>query len=132
MTRMTGPDCAVTCNLINIHTYIHTYVRYNIPTVIYELYGRSRITGLLYSIFGLRVPDDGTVTFYREIKLKMGFCVVHCCYYDKIYLQLIDMGGLRLQRAIQTDIQTVMEAGVKYFQHQYVKTRGIKYIKQKV
>ena len=59
-------------------------LRYNIPTVIYELYGRSRITkGLLYSIFGLR-----------------GFGVVHCCYYDKIYLQLIDMGGLRLQRAI--------------------------------
>ena len=69
-------------------------VRYNIPTVIYELYGRSRITtGLLHSIFGLRVPDDGTVTFYREIKLKMGFGVVHCCYYYKIYLQLIDMGA---------------------------------------
>ena len=30
-------------------------------------------------IFGLRVPDDGTVTFYREIKLKMGFGVAHCC-----------------------------------------------------
>ena len=27
MTRMTGPDCVVRCNLINtyIHTYIHTY-----------------------------------------------------------------------------------------------------------
>ena len=77
------------------------------PTVIYELYGRSRITtGLLYSIFGLRAPDDGTaVTFYREIKLKIRFGVVHCCYYDKIYLQLIDMEGLRLQRAIGTDIQ---------------------------
>ena len=24
MIRMTGPDCAVMCNLINIHTYIHT------------------------------------------------------------------------------------------------------------
>ena len=71
---------------------------------------RSRITtGLLYSILYLRiiirVPDDGTVTFYREIKLKMGFGVVPCCYYDKIYLQLINMGGLRLQRAIGTDIQ---------------------------
>ena len=30
-------------------------------------------------IFGLRVPDDGTVAFYREIKLKMGFGVVDCC-----------------------------------------------------
>ena len=36
---------------------------------------------------------------------QMGFGVVHCCYYDKIYLQLIDMGGLRLQRAIESDIQ---------------------------
>ena len=28
MTRMTGPDCVVRCNLINtyIHTYIHTYI----------------------------------------------------------------------------------------------------------
>ena len=28
MTRMTGPDCAVMCNLINIHraTYIRTYI----------------------------------------------------------------------------------------------------------
>ena len=28
MTRMTGPDCVVMCNLINtyIHTYIHTYL----------------------------------------------------------------------------------------------------------
>ena len=68
----------------------------------------SRITtGLLYSIFGLRVPDDGTVTFYREIKLKMGFDV-HGCYYDKIYLQLIDMGGLRLQRAIEIDRPPVL------------------------
>ena len=25
MIRMTGPDCAVMCNLINTHTYIHTY-----------------------------------------------------------------------------------------------------------
>ena len=24
MTQMTGPDCAVMCNLINIHTYIHS------------------------------------------------------------------------------------------------------------
>ena len=28
MTRMTGPDCVVMCNLINtyIHTYIHTCI----------------------------------------------------------------------------------------------------------
>ena len=26
MTRMTGPDCAVMCNLMNTHTHIHTTV----------------------------------------------------------------------------------------------------------
>ena len=80
-------------------------LRYNIPTFIYDLSGRSRITtDLQHSMYGIRVPDDGTVAFCREIKLKMGFGVLHY-YYDKIYLQLIDMGGLRLQRAIETDIQ---------------------------
>ena len=33
MTRMTRPDCAVTCNLINIHTYdragLRGYVQFN-------------------------------------------------------------------------------------------------------
>ena len=32
MTRMTGPDCVVMCNLIN--TYIHTYMRTYIHTVV--------------------------------------------------------------------------------------------------
>ena len=27
MTRMTGPDCAVMFNLINIHVHIRTYIR---------------------------------------------------------------------------------------------------------
>ena len=35
MTRMTGPDCAVMCNLINIHTYIHTYILYTYYTYIH-------------------------------------------------------------------------------------------------
>ena len=32
---------------------------------------------------------------------QMGFGVVHCCYYDKIYLQLIDMGGLVYSENVQ-------------------------------
>ena len=34
MTRITGPDCVVMCNLINtyIHTYIHTYIQTYINT----------------------------------------------------------------------------------------------------
>ena len=44
MTRMTGPDCVVMCNLINtyidtyvrmyMHTYIHAYVRMYMHTCI--------------------------------------------------------------------------------------------------
>ena len=37
---------------------------------------------------------------------QMGFGVVHCCLKKKYtYNSLIDMGGLRLQRAIESDIQ---------------------------
>ena len=82
------------------HTHTHIYMGgFELQRAYYRVFFR-----LVFFIFGLRVPDDGTVTFYREIKFKMGFVVVHCCYYDKIYLQLIDMGGLRLQRVIETDI----------------------------
>ena len=35
MTRMTRPDCAVMCNLINIHTDIHTYMCNLINTYIH-------------------------------------------------------------------------------------------------
>ena len=46
--------------------------------------GGLEIQRAYYTVFlDLRVPDDDTVTFNREIKLKMGFGVVHCCYYDK-------------------------------------------------
>ena len=50
------------------------------------MYGHQNKSRLvtIYSIFGLRVPDHGKVTFYREIKLKLGFGVDHCWYYDKI------------------------------------------------
>ena len=60
-------------------------------------------------MYGIRVPDDGTVTSYREIKLKMGFGVLFIVVITIKYtcnLQLIDdLGSLRLQRAIETDIQ---------------------------
>ena len=38
MTRMTGPDCVVRCNLINtyIHTYMHTCIHIYIHT--YNIY----------------------------------------------------------------------------------------------
>ena len=44
MTRMTGPDCAVMCNLKNIHTYIQVSL---IPPWEdqYEWHSMTRITG---------------------------------------------------------------------------------------
>ena len=32
MTGMTGPDCAVMCNLINTHTHTHTHT--NLPSLL--------------------------------------------------------------------------------------------------
>ena len=39
MTRMTGPDCVVMCNLINTHTHIHTqtHSHYTINKPLFEL-----------------------------------------------------------------------------------------------
>ena len=34
MTRMTGPDCAVMCNLINIHTYIQPSGQDFVPSTV--------------------------------------------------------------------------------------------------
>ena len=46
-----------------------------------------------------------TYSDVRNLQLFMNYMGgVHCCNYDKIYLQLIDMDGLRLQRAVETDI----------------------------
>ena len=36
MTRMTGPDCVVMCNLIHIHIHIHTYIHTYIHTCIHR------------------------------------------------------------------------------------------------
>ena len=35
MTRRTGPDCAVMCNLVNIHTYKHTNIYTYIHTYLH-------------------------------------------------------------------------------------------------
>ena len=43
MTRMTGPDCAVMCNLINTHTHthIHTYILTYIHTTYIHIHGEE-------------------------------------------------------------------------------------------
>ena len=43
MTRMTGPDCVVMCNLINTHTHTHTK-RYIFMGAMWET-GKPRAVG---------------------------------------------------------------------------------------
>ena len=47
MTRMTGPDCVVRCNLINtyIHAYIHTHKRKKPQNSCRRRAGNGRYTG---------------------------------------------------------------------------------------
>ena len=62
MTRMTGPDCAVMCNLINIHTYIlvHTYIHTYIHTV------------------SLIPPWEDQCEWHRMTRMTGPVCVVMC------------------------------------------------------
>ena len=67
MTRMTGPDCVVMCNLINtyirtyIHTYLHTYIHIYIVSWILpwedqcEWHKMTKMTG----------PDSGVMCNYK-------------------------------------------------------------------
>ena len=50
MTRMIGPDCAVMCNLTNIHTYMHTYMQGSGKSRTY----RESVSPLLRLIRGFR------------------------------------------------------------------------------
>ena len=58
MTRMTGPECAVMRNLINIHTYIHTryilhtYIHTYIHTHIHKYIWCRRRCGFGWNNFG--------------------------------------------------------------------------------
>ena len=45
MTRMTGPDCVVMCNLINTHTHTHTHTETGARTVVAEMGTGTTITG---------------------------------------------------------------------------------------
>ena len=58
MTRMTGPDCAVMCNLINIHARTHTHSQ-NI--------GRIKASSTDYD--GLRGYVQFNITICKSIHL---------------------------------------------------------------
>ena len=61
MTRMTGPDCVVMCNLINtyyIHTYLHAHIRTYIHTYI--------------------PPREDQCEWHRMTRMTGPDCVVRC------------------------------------------------------
>ena len=83
MTRMTGPDCVVMCNLINtyIHTYIytHTYTHTYIHTLRYWL---------LLMVFGGHFDVVRYVLDGPPINSKVVYEVVllpdnACCYLSR-------------------------------------------------
>ena len=45
MTRMTGPDCVVMCNLINTHTHTHTHTMGTGTTITGTRIGLGRAEG---------------------------------------------------------------------------------------
>ena len=62
MTRMTGPDCPVMCNLINIHTYTH---------VLAHDAGRSGAHTRAQTLFGYFVPDYNSFTLDSLLNLTI-------------------------------------------------------------
>ena len=62
MTRMTGPDCAVMCNLINTHTHTHTrshsfaiwffrrIISSTVPGMCLEVQRSTHVLLMLYSV----------------------------------------------------------------------------------
>ena len=46
MTRMTGPDSMVMCNLIIIHTYIHIRIYIDINSILKAGVGNDRSTAV--------------------------------------------------------------------------------------
>ena len=70
MTRMTGPDCVVMCNLINtyIHTYIHTYMHtWTEARTVAEMGTGTGITGTGTRIGSERVEERQRNARNREI-----------------------------------------------------------------
>ena len=57
MTRMTGPDCVVMCNLINIHTHTHTH------THTYTTYFFLQ-SATVYDPLSLATDDSGYVFLF--------------------------------------------------------------------
>ena len=83
MTRMTGPDCAVMCNLINTHTHTHTLFlqRPQLPPWVKsvdlynELHSRPEVIFLpqhvdVYCTTGLISSLNGAETEHRVLRCK--------------------------------------------------------------
>ena len=67
MTRMTGPDCVVMCNLINtyIHTYIHTYThRHTHHTVqLVSVFFFTKLLNVLYLVIHTIIVAKHGISF---------------------------------------------------------------------
>ena len=74
MTRVTGPDCAVVCSLINIHTYIELQVYYC-------NYNYCRILLLLCTLH-ITICETCSV---QVLRTKCNFSIFHAVQQLKTY-----------------------------------------------
>ena len=77
MTRMTGPDCVVMCNLINtyIHTYIYTYIHTYIHIINIHTYIHTCIHTYIQSLIP---PREDQCEWHRMTRMTGPDCVVMC------------------------------------------------------
>ena len=66
MTRMTRPDCAVMCNLINTHTHTHTHTR-----------KRGRNVAYMQSVLELTILSLFVRVGYKRIAFVPGINYLH-------------------------------------------------------
>ena len=66
MTRMTGPDCVVMCNLIN--TYIHTYIHTTYILIIFLILFYEGLEEFNYR--KTKIQSPGHHNSFHKINLK--------------------------------------------------------------
>ena len=77
MTRMTGPDCAVMCNLINTHTHIYTIDCRVLPLKLMLRKAPRRLH--VFRFFSNDLPDN-------NFKTVLHITVYRCRTYKYKYL----------------------------------------------
>ena len=72
MTRMTGPDCVVMCNLINTHTHMHTHTDFSLNRVGLVAANPDNVFFFFFFFFISLIADGPHITIKKRIAGKQG------------------------------------------------------------